>query len=138
MVEKYLVLAALLGITGGLAGCGTGGSGKPTAHLSGAVTIDGQPPPANAVGTVTFRPTGSGQAQPVTVQITNGTYDCANVPMGNVDVFIQLVQQTGQTASEGGRQYPELRNLIADKYNSGIELNVTGDNSNQDFALTSK
>ena len=58
--------------------------------------------------------------------------------MGNVNVFIQLVHQTGQTASESGRQYPELRNLIADKYNSGIDLNVTGDNSNQDFALTSK
>ena len=40
--------------------------------------------------------------------------------------------------SEGGRSWPETRNLLADKYNQGITLDVTDDNSNQDFDLTSK
>jgi hypothetical protein len=121
-----------------LVGCETGGSGKPTAHLSGAVTIDGQPVPGDAWGTINFRATGPGQAGPTSAQITKGQYDCPEVPIGNVEVYIQVVQRTGKMASEGGRQWPETRNLLADKYNNAINLEVAGDNRNQDFALTSK
>jgi hypothetical protein len=40
---------------------------------------------------------------------------------------------------EPGRQYPERRDLLAEKYSvSGIDLKVTEDNSNQNFDLTSK
>jgi hypothetical protein len=131
------ILAALVATA--LAGCGSGSSGKPTAHLSGTITIDGQPVPANVVGSVTFRPPGTGQASPVTAQVIDGKYDCPNVPQGDVTVFFQLVQQTGKMLGEAGRQYPEIRNLLADKYSvSGIDLNVTDDNSNQNFDLTSK
>jgi hypothetical protein len=121
-----------------LAGCGAGSSGKPTAHLSGTLTIDGQPVPPNTVGSVTFRPPGTGQAAPVTAQVVDGKYDCPNVPQGEVTVFFQL-QQLGKMIGEPGRQYPERRNLLADKYDvSGIDLKVTDDNSNQNFDLTSK
>jgi hypothetical protein len=122
-----------------LVGCGKNGSGKPTAHLSGTITIDGQPVPDNTVGSVTFRPSGSGQASPTTAQVIDGKYDCPNAPQGNVTVFFQLVQQTGKMVGDPGRQAPEVRSLLADKYSvSGIDLNVTDDNSSQDFALTSK
>jgi hypothetical protein len=121
-----------------LTGCGAGSSGKPTAHLSGTLTIDGQPVPANTVGSVTFRPPGSGQASPVTAQVVDGKYDCPNVPQGDVTVFFQL-QQLGKMIGEPGRQYPERRDLLAEKYSvSGIDLKVTDDNSNQNFDLTSK
>jgi hypothetical protein len=131
------VLPALMPLV--LVGCGKGSSGKPTAHLSGTITIDGQPVSDNVVGSVTFRPPGTGQASPATAQVIDGKYDCPNAPQGNVTVFFQLIQQTGKMAGDPGRQYPETRNLLAEKYSvSGIDLTVTDDNSNQDFALTSK
>ncbi len=71
-------------------------------------------------------------------QIANSKYDCPDAPLGNVDVAIQILQRTGKMVSEGGRSWPETRSLIADSYASGIKLEVTGDNSDQDFALTSK
>jgi hypothetical protein len=83
-----------------------------------------------------FRSPTTGQA--TSAPITNGEYDCPDVPVGKVDVFIQVVQPTGKMASEGGRSWPETRSLIADKYGSGIQIDVTEDNSDQHFELTSK
>jgi hypothetical protein len=136
---QWIIVTLPLLTAGSLVGCGAGGSGKPTAHLSGNITIDGQSVPSNAWGTVNFRATGTGQAgQATSAPITDSEYDCPNVPIGNVDVFIQVVQPTGKMASEGGRSWPETRSLIADKYSNGFQLEVTDDNSSQDFELTSK
>ena len=60
------------------------------------------------------------------------------MPLGKITVFIQLVQKTGKMVNDGGRQYPELRNLIPSKYISGLELDIAEDNSSQDFELVSK
>jgi hypothetical protein len=130
LIGAVPLLAALV-----LTGCETGGSGKPTAHLSGAVTIDGQPLPDDAWATINFRSGATGQA--TSAQVANSAYDCPDVPLGKVDVFIQILQRTGKMLSEGGRSWPETRSLIADKYNQGITLDVTDDMSH-DFALTSK
>jgi hypothetical protein len=120
-----------------VAGC-TGGSKPGAAHLQGAITIDGQPPPSDALGTISFRATTTGQAHSTSAQILNGKYDCENVPLGKITVFLQLVQQTGKMVNDGGRQYPELHNLVPSKYNNGIELEITDDNTSQDFDLVSK
>jgi hypothetical protein len=134
-IAGWPILAAVA-----LLGCDAGGSGKPTAHLSGDITIDGEPVPSDASVTINFRPPlgSSGQAGPTSAEISGSSYDCPNVPLGTVDVFIQIVQPTGRMTSEGGRSWPETRSLIADKYASGIQLEVTDDNSSQDFELTSK
>jgi hypothetical protein len=115
-------------------GCNDGR--KPgTARLEGNVTIDGQPPPAGAVGSISFRATGQGQAASTSAQIVDGKYECDNVPLGDVVVFVQLILETGKTISEGGRTYPERRNLVSPKHDQeGIELKVT-DDTNQDFDL---
>jgi hypothetical protein len=130
------LLGLVVPVIATLAGCDKGGSGKPTAHLSGPITIDGQPVPDDAWVTINFRSVSTGQA--TSAQISNSSYDCSDAPLGNVDVSIQILQPTGKMVSEGGRSWPETRSLIADKYASGIKLDVTGDNSNQEFALTSK
>ena len=109
----------------------------PDGTAGGAVTIDGQPTPGDAWGTINFRATGPGQAPSTSARIVNGKYDSPDVPLGKVDVFIQIVQPTGKMLSEGGRQWPETRNLIAEEYNNAIQLEVTEDNPDQDFALTS-
>jgi hypothetical protein len=138
LCSQAIVIAALGLAAMATVGCDAGGSGKPTAHLSGKVTIDGQPVPNDTRATITFRATGPGQANHTSALITNSEYDCPNVPAGDVEVYIQIVQETGRMASEGGRSWPETRNLIAEKYNDAIPLKVTDDNSNQDFELTSK
>jgi hypothetical protein len=134
---KTIVIAVIISVAAAvLVGCGKGGSGKPTAHLSGAITIDGQPVPDDAWVTINFRSVSTGQA--TSAQITDSNYDCPDAPLGNVDVAIQILQRTGKMVSEGGRSWPETRSLIADNYARGIKLEVSGDNSDQDFALTSK
>jgi hypothetical protein len=129
---QVFFVAALLCVIVLVSGCNDGR--KPgTAHLQGTITIDGQPPPAGAVGSIAFRPTGKGH--PTSAPIVDGKYDCENVPLGDVDVLIQSVLPTGKMISEGGRSYPELRNLISSKYDKGISLKITGDNADQDFEL---
>jgi hypothetical protein len=131
-VREVIFVAALLCVVIVIAGC-NGGRKPGTARLEGSVTIDGQPPPAEAKGSISFRPTGKGQ--PTSAQIVDGKYKCDDVPLGEVVVFVQLVLPTGKMVSDGGRSYPELRNLVSSKYDQGIQLNVTDDNSNQDFEL---
>lgn len=122
------LLCALLAVTG----CNDGR--KPgTARLGGRVTIDGQPPPAGAIGSIAFRPTGKGQ--PTSAQIVDGKYRCDDVPLGDVVASVQMVLPTGKMVSEGGRSFQELRNLVSSKYDQGITLEVTEDNSSQDFEL---
>jgi hypothetical protein len=124
------LLCALVAITG----CNDGR--KPgTARLEGRVTIDGQPPPAGAIGTISFRATGQGQAASTSAQIVDGKYKCDDVPLGDIVVFVQLVQKTGKMVSDGGRSYEELRNLVSSKHDNGISLKITDDNSSQDFEL---
>ncbi|HEX2475648.1 MAG TPA: hypothetical protein VHK01_12935 [Lacipirellulaceae bacterium] len=130
-----LLVAALLSIVIGVVGC-NGGRKPGTARLEGQITLDGQPPPAGAVGSISFRATGQGQAASTSAQIVDGEYKCDNVPLGDVVVFVQLILETGKTITEGGRSYPERRNLVSPKHDQkGIELKVTDDNSNQDFDL---
>jgi hypothetical protein len=106
--------------------------------LSGDITIDGQPVPSDAWVTINFRPSLGSSGQPTSAEVTGSSYECPDVPLGKVDVFIQALQETGQMRSEGGRSWPETRSLIADKYGSGIQIEVTEDNSDQHFELTSK
>jgi hypothetical protein len=132
------VMAAVIGsASAALVGCDTKGSGKPTAHLSGVITIDGRPTPSNAWGTINFRATSPGQARDTSASITNGKYDSPDVPAGKIMVNIQIVQPTGKTINDGGRQIPEIRDLIASKYNNGFEMEITGDNPDQNFDLES-
>jgi hypothetical protein len=138
LFDYCLLATVLLCAAASLCGCDSGGSGKPTAHLSGAVTIDGQPVPADAQATISFRATAPGQANHTSAIITNSEYDCPDVPVGDVEVYIQILQETGKMTSEGGRSWPEKRSLIAAKYDKAIAMNVTDDDRNHDFALTSK
>jgi hypothetical protein len=92
--------------------------------------------PSDAWATINFSETTTRVA--TSAPITDSKYDAPDVPLGKVNAFIQIVQPTGKMASEGGRSWPETRNLVADKYNRGIQLDVTDDNSDQNFELTSK
>jgi hypothetical protein len=109
---------------------------QPTAHLQGAVTIDGQPVPADALASISFRPTMIDQAGMEDVEIVNGRYIAPSVPFGPVKVHISVKQFTGRMINDGGQPFKEFASLVPEQYESGIPLDVQGDNSSQDFHLT--
>jgi hypothetical protein len=133
MRNGFFVVAGLL--LASVSGCSQGSS-KPTAHLSGEVTINGQPIPENASGTIMFRPTKAGMANTAGVPVAGGKYDSPNTPVGEVTVFFSIQGPTGKMISDaGGPLYPEMQPIIPASAASGIALTVSGDNAEQNFDL---
>ncbi|MCX7427113.1 MAG: hypothetical protein NTW96_15995 [Planctomycetia bacterium] len=120
-----------------MAGCGAGGSDKPSTRLEGAVTLDRRP---IAKGTIDFLPQQKGQAAPVTAQIVDGRYKVEGVPLGKVLARIKAGKETGREIAipHSEEKYREEVSLIPLKYAQGISLEVTEDAGTRDFELTSK
>jgi len=132
-VRTALALYTLAGV-GCLTGCG--GVGSSTAHIQGVVTIDKNPVPADAIGTVTFQTTKGGQGKTVSSPLTAGKYDLPETPLGDLRVFITVQQPTGRTIDNGrGVPAQEFKNIVSDQYGMGIDVKVDGDNENLDFDL---
>ena len=118
-----------------MAGCGSGGSDKPTAPLEGAVTLDRQP---IAKGTIDFLPQGKGQASPISAQIVDGRYAAEGVPLGSVLARIKASRQGREIAiPHSEEKYTEEVSLIPLKYAQGISIEVPKDGGTRDFELTS-
>jgi hypothetical protein len=115
-------------------GCGAGHNGHPTARLEGQVTVDGQP---IHNGRIQFFPIRGG-GQPCDSEINDGHYLAELVPNGKVRVVFTSVKETGKMIHEPGHTFPELVSIIPEQYQSGIEIDVDGDNPKQDFKLVSK
>lgn len=129
----WLLFALFIGI-GSSAGCGE--SSRAGARLTGEVTLDGQPLPPKAYGSVTFRPMGA-QGRPVSAQIVDSRYDCASVPKVKLLAVVSIAIPTGRTVKSDrmGGEEPEFETvLLSADQASGIELNVTGD-ANVNFEL---
>lgn len=107
------------------------------AHLTGEVTLDGQPLPKDASASVTFRPLGD-VGQPVSAEIVEGRYDCPGVPEGKVLAVLSISIPTGRTfqgdlrTGESGRQFESV--VLSANQASGINLEVT-DDANVNFDL---
>jgi hypothetical protein len=114
-------------------GCGASANAHPTARLEGKVKVDGQAIPN---GRIQFFPRGSGQ--PDDAEISGGHYVAERVPSGKVRVTFTAVKETGKMIHEPGHTFPELVSIIPEQYQTGIEIDVGGDNPNQDFNLLSK
>jgi hypothetical protein len=130
-VRLALVIGVVLVVV--TSGCG-GGSRPNTARLEGTITIDGQPLPADAHASITFMPMSAGRSAGSAV--TNGRYVCQDAPMGRVKVYPSISRPTGRMITESdNRPFPEVASIIASKYASGMEVEITGDNTSQDFDL---
>jgi hypothetical protein len=107
-------------------------SGPPTAHLQGAVTLNGGPIPAEASGTIIFEPVTVGDARPASSPIKDGKYNVEDAPIGKLRVVIHLTQELppGQ-----GRQFTEFKTLVPERLKEGQEIQVDGDNLNLNFDL---
>jgi hypothetical protein len=130
---RTVLMAVALSACTLIGGCGTDRRAG-TAHLQGTVTINGQPLPDDAQANVTFAPASKGRTAGAV--ITNGEYDCPDAPLGKVKAYFSVMRPTGRTITEtDNRPYAEVGSIIASKYASGIDLDVSGDNANQDFDL---
>jgi hypothetical protein len=108
---------------------------KPTVRLAGAILIDGQPIPADAVGSIRFEPTQLTQGAVADVEIVNGRYDAPAVPKGHVTVRISVKKFTGNMIQGIGEPAMEFKSLVPEKYSSGFALYVAADSDRQDFNL---
>ena len=104
----------------------------PQARLAGTITIDGKP---LQHGSISFIPTGSGQAPPARASIRSGKYEVAEAPQGRVLLRFSATEETGETDEEG---QAILRNLIPENCRDGIEIQITGDDLQKNIELKSE
>ncbi len=123
----------------GLLLCGCGRS-EPSqkyavAKVVGMVRLDGQPLER---GRVQFVPTLSTPGEPIAGDVAAGKFEIAGVPVGQHKVLFVATKETGKMISDRSEPYPEVVNLIPDKYRDGLDANVSGSDSKHDFDLQSK
>lgn len=117
-------------------GCGKSSGSANVVHLKGRITLDGQPIPSDASGSITFKPTRGGQGKTTFSTIEDGLYDSPETPKGPVKIYISIQQPTGKMISEaGGTPYAEMRSLVPNSYAGGIDMDFSEDNLSQDFDL---
>lgn len=119
-----------------MTGCHSDSSAD-VAHWSGEITIDGQPLPDDATGTISFRPVGGGTAPAAGAPIENGRYDSPNTPKGSVMVYFDIQQPTGKShySERVGQEIQETKSIVPAEHGQGIQKEVTGDNLEADFDL---
>jgi hypothetical protein len=117
-----------------LTGCNGDSSGG--AHLQGKVTLANKELPADASAHIMFVPVGK-TAGSVTAPIAGSRYDCPNVPFGEVTVHFDITRAVGpmKRSERTGAAYQDVVNLVPSGRATGIPLQVTGDNANQNFKL---
>lgn len=135
-MKRGVPLAALTILAVAMAvGCSDGSSPE-SAHLKGKITLNGADLPPGSRGSVIFRTVGQGQM--TSAAITNGSYESPETPRGPVKVFFTIEAPTGKTiqSDRSPEPYEETVSIVPEKYATGIDLEVTGDNSAQNFDLT--
>jgi len=116
-----------------LCGCG---DGVPYPHgtASGSVTIDGTPVPK---GAITFSPAGNG---PVTgASIVEGRYVCPKIPLGphTVSFHAEAAERTQILDVANGVMRSVPKDILPDRYRSGVPAEIHAGENKLDFALDS-
>ena len=142
MLAQHIRNGLVILLTVVVSGCGSATETRATATLAGAITIDGNPLPEDAEGTIQFMPQASGQAPPTSAPVISGKYRAEKVPMGAVKVIFNITRLTGRMVTEpgapGGDKYAQRENLVPAKTRAGIDLEVTTDNLEQNIDLAGK
>lgn len=118
-----------------LAAIGCGRPFYPTVTIAGKVTIDDQPVPE---GGLTFTPLGGNAGTGAYAPVTSGRYRAERVPKGPMRVMVTAVKRTGKTVDVGGMPIPEIVNLVPPHYATGIDIEVTDDDPDLHFDLSSR
>ncbi len=101
------------------------------------MTVDQEP---IAKGFLNFTPQHLGEGPVTGAEIVDGRYVARAVPLGKVRVRFLAPKQTGRmiTLPDGNTKVPEIVDIIPENYRAGIEIDVTGDNDQQNFDLVSE
>lgn len=126
---------ALLASTSVLAPAG-GCVRETTARLQGAVTLAGKPIPADARAFIVFA-SGPDRSRSTTAPIIDGRYDSPHTPVGDVTVFFEISHPVGpeRTSDRTGLAYRDVATLVPARYETGVPLNVAGDDAHRNFDL---
>jgi len=115
-------------------GCGKSDKPSyPSATIQGTVTIDGAPVKD---GSLQFMPGKDVKGQVAQAAIVSGKFQAKNVPIGKLRVMFNITRPTGKMVTEYSTPYPEIENLVPEKYRDGVDLVVAG-NDNVSFDLVS-
>lgn len=131
-MTKHACLIASLVLLTAVAGCRR--QSYPTARLEGAVTVDGRQVEA---GTISFAPLEPGRGSGVSAAIDHGRYVANGVPRGNVRVYFNAVQETGDTVEDLGVRSPRTVNVIPDRHRAGMDIEVVSNDRDRNFELSS-
>lgn len=106
-------------------GCG-GRSATPVA-VSGTVTLNGKPLPAEATAYISFTPT-TPAAVGVSAAITSGSYASAQTPQGPLTVFFEITKPLGppRKSDRTGQMVQETVSLVPARYATGVPLTIEG------------
>ena len=86
------------------ASCGAPSRSEPVARLQGSVKINGQPLPADAIGSVIFMPRTKGQAPAAEAAIEGGQYRCDKAPLGEITALFHISRATGKIIKDAHRR----------------------------------
>ena len=118
-----------------LGGCGGAERPKfPVAKVVGTVRFDGQP---LEKGRVQFVPGNSTPGSPVAADVFAGQFEISDVPIGKHKVIFVATKETGKMIADRSEPYPEVVNVIPEKYRDGLDADVSGSESKHDFDLKS-
>jgi hypothetical protein len=121
-----LAIVALL-----VGGCGDAVRDRPTARVSGTVSVAGAPV---SQGRLIFMPDTGTPGQPATSSITAGHYE-ARVPHGRLRAVFHITDEIGPTVEIFGRKVRETTNQVPQARRGGVEIEISGDRTDLDFAL---
>jgi hypothetical protein len=83
-----------------------------------------------------FVPAGKDQGKAASAVITNGQYDSPNTPQGPVKVGFVISQPTGpEYTTDRGVKTRNTTSIVPAGAAAGMDLDVTGDNTAQNFDL---
>jgi hypothetical protein len=127
------VAAALVGLSGGCGSSGGAAANYESARLEGEVTLDGKP---LEEGTIQFVPQDQ-KAPPVQATILKGRYVAPKVGLGKA-IALLTVEPPARPAVVDSSYTPPPVTTIPERYKKGLPVEVKGDKSDQDFAMSSK
>lgn len=124
-----VLLLAIMSLLVG--GCGDAVCDRPTARVSGTVSVAGAPV---SRGRIIFMPETGTPGQPATSGITDGRYE-ARVPHGRLRAVLHITREVGPSVEIFGRTVRETVDQVPQALRGGIAIEIGSDRTDLDFAL---
>ena len=128
------LLAACLVAT--LLGCGGDGLSYKAAKVAGTVTLDDAPIEKGVINFISEEKTG-GAAGEDSAEIVGGKFSASKVPVGKVRMFVIASKETGKMIPGSSTDIPETVSIIPAHYSQGIEVTISGDETDRKIELRS-